>query len=354
MAWYNTSWLKRMKITIPASAVGSNLTNFPCHVHLGDTDFADLHTSCLSSGADIVVTISDGTTKLDRELVFINTTSETGELYFRAPSLSSSVDNEFYIYYDNSGGSETNDTGTWRSEYKLVSHLHGSTPTNSTAYGVDGTINGSISTGVTGGFGDSLAYDFPGAGSTYVDYADDPDWDITGAISVQCYHNDDTNNFMGYVSRMSDGADKTWGFMQETTSNYRARVAGNNNFDSTATTPISTDTWYSAMFTYSDSDNRVRFYQNGSQLGSDVSCTVTLAASAYSIKLGEEGNGDWYNGTLDEVRIYAGELTSDWASLDYALTKNFGTTVTVGAEEDVPTGTSIPVFLQHYRNQGLI
>ena len=190
MAWYNSSWDNRIKITVPSSAVGSNETDFPCHIDLGDTDFSDLHASCLSSGADIVVTAANGTTKLNRELVFIDTTEETGELYFKAPALSSSVDNDFYIYYNNSGASETNDTGTWPDEYILVDHMQNTTPTNSTANGQStGTNYAGVTEEVAGGFGSGYGYDYGGGITSYTEYADDPDWDITGAISVQCYHN---------------------------------------------------------------------------------------------------------------------------------------------------------------------
>jgi ATP-dependent Clp protease adaptor protein ClpS len=162
---------------------------------LSDAGFADLHDNCKSDGSDLVFTSSDGTTKLEREVVFITPASDVGEAYVKVPSVSSSSATEIYVYYGNSGASETNSTSTWRSEYKLVSHLQTSTPTNSTAYGVDGTIQGNVTSGATGAYGDGDSYEFPAGAGDYVNYADDADWDITGALSVQLFHNDDVNTF---------------------------------------------------------------------------------------------------------------------------------------------------------------
>lgn len=66
MAWYNSSWLYRKKVTIDAASVDGSLTNFPVYVGLGD---ADIQGAARADLRDVVFTSADGTTKLSHELV---------------------------------------------------------------------------------------------------------------------------------------------------------------------------------------------------------------------------------------------------------------------------------------------
>jgi len=112
MAWYNGSWLYRKKITVDYTKVSANLTDFPVLVKLAsDSGLAD---HARSDGYDILITSSDGETKLSHEIETFN--ESTGELilWFKAASLSSSANSEFYIYYGNSGASNQQDvTNVW-------------------------------------------------------------------------------------------------------------------------------------------------------------------------------------------------------------------------------------------------
>jgi len=72
-------------------------------------------TNVKADGSDIVVTSSNGTTKLKRELVAgsWSRAGETMELHVKVPTLSNSSDDVLYIYYGNAAGAETNDTEVW-------------------------------------------------------------------------------------------------------------------------------------------------------------------------------------------------------------------------------------------------
>lgn len=122
--WYDLSWSKRVIIKINASKVESNLENFPVFIDLTDMRSGDFFASVKSDGSDIVITSQDGQTKLLRELVYINTQSETGELWFKAPFLSAGDDINFYLYYDNSAALEPNSNDVWANGYTGVWHLN--------------------------------------------------------------------------------------------------------------------------------------------------------------------------------------------------------------------------------------
>ena len=132
--WYNSNWLYRVKITVSSSQVSGDLVNFPVYLDLSILP-ANFFSHVKSDGSDIVITSSDGITKLPRELVSINTVAHTGELYFRAPTLSSSSDTDFYIYYGNSSANESNDASVW-SNYVGVWHLNENVPSASYSLGI--------------------------------------------------------------------------------------------------------------------------------------------------------------------------------------------------------------------------
>jgi hypothetical protein len=147
-SWYDPDWSYRKQITVQNSQVGSDETNFPVYVDLADLG-SDFFTNVNADGGDIRVTNSGGVAEMPREVVDVNKGAETGELHFRADSLSSSSPTIFYIYYGNSGASDYAVTATygrnnvWSNNYDAVYHLEeeASGTTSNNLY-VDSTGNG--------------------------------------------------------------------------------------------------------------------------------------------------------------------------------------------------------------------
>jgi len=124
--WYSSSWYNRVELRINKTYVSANLTNFPvlitgAVVNATDTNF---FTGVNANGSDIVVTASDGTTKLNRELVSLNKTAKTMELWANVSSIVTTANTTIYLYYNNSVGAETNSTDTWDANFKGVYHLN--------------------------------------------------------------------------------------------------------------------------------------------------------------------------------------------------------------------------------------
>ena len=146
--WYDTNWPYRKQITVQFSQVDSTESNIPVYVDLADLG-TDFFASVNVDGGDIRVTNSNGVTEMAREVVAVNKGSETGELHFRADSLSSSSPTSFYIYYGNSGASDYAVTATygrnnvWSNNYDAVYHLEEDAAgiTSNNLY-VDSTGNG--------------------------------------------------------------------------------------------------------------------------------------------------------------------------------------------------------------------
>ncbi|MFC1461044.1 DUF2341 domain-containing protein, partial [Verrucomicrobiota bacterium] len=167
-SWYDLNWEYRKKITIVHTNVVSDLTNFPVLVSV--TNSVDFQNHAHTNGSDFVITASDGTTKLYREIEAYS--NGTLVLWFNAPSLSSNTPAEFYIYYGNPSGSETNDTATWDANYVMVQHLQES-PANSVTGHLDSTSYGN--NGAPMNFGST-------ATSTTNPEEDIPGWDAAKKI----------------------------------------------------------------------------------------------------------------------------------------------------------------------------
>lgn len=143
--WYDPSWGYRTKITVAASEVDADVSDFPVYVNLADLD-STFFSNVTSDGGDIRVTTSDSITELPREIVSIDTGTQEGEIYFQADSLSSSSDTVFYIYYDNPLANDYAVSGTygrnavWSNGYAAVYHME-EDPGGSAPQYIDSTGN---------------------------------------------------------------------------------------------------------------------------------------------------------------------------------------------------------------------
>ncbi|MBN1411810.1 MAG: hypothetical protein JW969_13260 [Spirochaetales bacterium] len=118
------NWTYRIKLTVPSANIDADLTDFPVLVNLSDFAATNFFTTVEVDFGDLVVTDSDGVTLLRREIVDLNKGGSTGELWFKAPLLSSTADSVFYIYYGNSDYNASNSTDVWSNGYAGVWHLN--------------------------------------------------------------------------------------------------------------------------------------------------------------------------------------------------------------------------------------
>lgn len=98
---YDPAWSSQLILTVPASSTNDTLTDYPVYVNLASLG-ADFWSNVQSDGADIRVTTA-GADELPIEVVSINTSTQTGEMHFLAPAISSSEDTDFFIHYNNPG-----------------------------------------------------------------------------------------------------------------------------------------------------------------------------------------------------------------------------------------------------------
>jgi len=157
-------WRKRTKFTIPAALLDDNLLWFPFLVYLSSSsgtnsvDMTRVFNELGDNRLKIAITTSDGLTQLYCEVNYWSSAQGICEVWCSKDgfTLSDSVDNEFYLYYDKEHNDNTAYVGVagstpaqqiWNTDFKFRSSMSDDPDTSSikdsTAYGNDGAKSAS-------------------------------------------------------------------------------------------------------------------------------------------------------------------------------------------------------------------
>ena len=74
---------------------------------------------------------------------------------------------------------------------------------------------------------------------------------------------------------------------------------------------LTTGTWYHAAATYDDTANTWKLYLDGNQVAS-ASTTYSVVANTGTLTIGKSPWGEWFAGSLDEVKIESITRSADW------------------------------------------
>ena len=354
-SWFNANWSYRKHLRIDSSRVAGNLTNFPVVISTIDEDWKEDgtyggHVAQLDGG-DILFTAGDGVTKLDHEIEKYE--PSTGELvaWVEVQSLSSSSDTGLYMYYGNASLAEAenqwNPTETWDANYVGVWHLAESSgdALDSTFYGSDGTVTGTVTQGSSGGQIDG-AYDFGTDGK--VNCGD------------QSHHESGTDSFtVGFWLNMDQstgaqqlvlykGASAAWdaGYNFNTTnaSATDIRFSLTDDGGTQSQSPVASitqDEWIYVVGVVDRTANRQRIYTNGTEVGAgtDITGFGTLTDSGDNIELAFSWAPSWeMDGLMDEVRISNTARSPEWIQTEYNNQRAPAAFYTVGIEESPGAG----------------
>ena len=190
--WYvNSCWQYRKKLTLDASLVEADLTDFPVLISFtGDSDLAD---GAQSDFDDILFTSADGTTKLSHEIEAYDSANGDITAWVKIPSLSSSSDTDIYMYYGcGTACNQQNAAEVWSNNYAGVWHLKEATGTqsnDSTSYANHGTPSSpEPPTQDTGQIDAGLYFDDGGDPERNVLVTDDDDsLDLPAAMTVSAW-----------------------------------------------------------------------------------------------------------------------------------------------------------------------
>jgi len=345
--WNATDWTLYDTITIDATNVDADLTDFPVYVDLADlsaTFWSTTPSAATYTGTDIRVTTDDGSpVELARELVFASSTAQTGELHFKANSISSTTDTVFRIYYN---GTTTGDYATsstygaqnvWTNDYRAVWHFQENLTgvydevLDSTVNGYHGSSSAMDNSDVVAGKLGGNSYSFGNTTNEFIDMGDPADGGLDFGsgqqytISMWGASPDPAADMYPFSKRTNSG----YQFLYSDTFDllrFRADASGTIvQVDTTGSTVLD-DTWryYAGMRT----DTRIELYINtastsvddptsGGDLSNDVSLTIG----------GITSNASW-GGEIDEFRMASTSRSGAWLKAEYynqATTTDFYT-----------------------------
>lgn len=231
----------------------------------------------------------------------------------------------------------------------LVGHwkLNGDA-TDSSGNGYNGTANG----------GFSYATDSPSAISGEISQCPDLDGvndyviasvttDNWSAISVSFWLKTSSNLTNKYLISLPEVSSGGNGFDFRATST--SQVANYTNAttmdrDYTASLTYGTGSWIHIVFSYDSaaaSSDRNQIWINGSRATSVIGASGNIETAAGEVNIGRFGSfGAYSQMRVSDVRLYSRQLTSGEVGTIYG--------------GDYTGGSSIPVFINHYRQQGFM
>lgn len=334
---WRTSYSKQAVAEFELYNADSDLKDLPVLVRLDDTNFTFAHAK--SDGTDIRFTSADKTTTLSFEREFHGEylSNNLGIYFVKIPSVSSSVDTEFYIYYGNDSASDGQDPASVWDDYTAVWHmkeeLDGTADelVDSTGNGHDGQGRGSIPSR----YSSLIGYGQRGLGSGYyITAPDHDDLDLTGDFEISWKMKWINSVSRGSIFGKSQGGGSQPKWIIYYFSTYMRFHSG--VFTLSWTWYPAADTWYNCRLRRSGND--WSFYVDGEQVGSTLTRAISVPNTTQDFHFFADGESwRWFNGVLDEVRLRNGSVETDvWDKAIYYSDTDQLLTFGTEEEEQVP------------------
>ena len=351
---------------VQSSKVDDDLADFPVYVDLSDLS-SQFWSTVRSDGGDIRVTLDDGTTQLPVEVVTIDTGGETGEIHFKASSLSASANTTFRIWVNGSDAMPAADStygseAVW-SDYGAVWHLD-EDPSGTAPQAVDATGNGNDLTSsgsmtdtdeVAGRLGNG--WDFDGS-NDYASGSASFTGDTEGTVSAWLNRSGGSDTWLGvsdlgsnnnFLSLGCDINGKIAGRLKTTVDQWEWVGTASETAiptSSMAFTAFTIGSGGNAAYLWDDdhSGAATPFYADGSSSSTewldDLSNLDTVAIGARRIG----STGQFWGGVIDEVRIRSSAVSSSWLITEYANQSDHSTWAVVTAKTSGASAASDAPF----------
>lgn len=347
---FPAGWSRQCQITLPYSYVAASQSNFPW-VFIQNAFPSEFWTYIQNSGADIRFTSDQaGTVPLHFEIASINKGSSTIQTWAKIPSLSaSSPGTKIWVWYGNASAtppapsdSSFGSQGVWDANYLGVWHLEQTSgqKTDSTSNGFNSTALSLIGEGTaTGQIGH--ADQFNGT-SNYVQLPSTIFSTVTNQLTLSAWINTSKITGYGEIIRNDGGAGSYGILLRQNGANVLFDMLGTGGVGVTGTTSLLTGTWYYVCGTYNGST--VTLYTNGGVDGTPASMTHNYNQTGLSVYFGTYGSGEWFYGTLDEIRISKIGRSANWVQTEYNNQNNLSTSGTPGTPHAAPAET-VRIFI---------
>lgn len=147
----------------------------------------------------------------------------------------------------------------------------------------------------------------------YVSFPDSADFDLgSGDFTIEAFVrlSAKSTSYQGIVGKWGDGTDRSYGFYYTSGDKwafyYSTDGSNSPGFEIASSPALTLDTWYHAAVTRQGT--LLKFWLDGVQQGASQTIgTDTFNSSAATLKIGRASNGEFFAGSLDEVRVTRGE-----------------------------------------------
>lgn len=335
------------KVTIDHTKVGVPLTGFPVWVYRSsDSNLVG------SASEDIAFFSSDNATQYNHEVeVFTTGTGEFG-IWVNVTNVGSAADTSFWMYYNDSDSTtEENVAGTWDDNFVLVLHMddYSGTQVNDSSSNTNhGTKNSTQGTGKMG-YGQTMTGE---TGKQVVNCGHDATLNLSGTncFTLECWQTNTMDANTGKWISKDGPVNRGWYFDQLNNDDsprfYLHDGASSQAMNTLGTEQTHSGTWhYLTAQVYYDGTDYVRFIGNGSDI-EQVTITVggiNHASGTNDMMLGNRQDlpaGNFFEGTMDEVRISDVQRNDSWLMATYNSTNSPSTFLTFGAQQGASTASS--------------
>ena len=327
----------RKQITITPPALGGSLSDFP--VALLRASDTDISAHARSDGRDLVVTSADATTLLDSELASFDAGSGTLEIWARIPTLPLAGSTTLYLYY---GGAPTPTSAAtvWSATAGFASVWHLSTEAGTGAadsaplgnhLSVQNTDTSPAASAGIAGAGrsptvstdrlqhtDNNSLDFASASFSFSVWVRETA--TVGSFDAPLYNGGTNDCCPGYGLLLGTG---TW--------DVKIHDGGGGSTNNNGTDWVSaefgnqsalTNRWVHLVSVIDRTANQLRAYTDGVLLDTQPIPNVGPLTSSVNLAIGRGSSGAWFNGVIDEARVYSVPLSAPWIATEHANLNN--------------------------------
>lgn len=335
--WLSGEWDQRVPFTVDSGDIDENLTNFPFLLYISGSsgissdDLTAVFDEVGANSLKIAVTQGEDT-ECYVEIEGWDDGGEEAWLWVRAPSISDSVDEQFYLYYDNDHADNAAYVGVvgsgpgelvWDANFQMVLHLSEAAGNflDSTSNDNDASAQGNgvtretelINGGVhLDGSSDFIRQETAGLGSGW-DNVTVESWasfDALGGdrVIAEAWAGAPTEDYLFLYYRHADTQMQTRDAYSDNT----------NDVQLFGTIPPALTTWYHYAGTRIRNDF-IYGYENGVETQGPASPDLALDTYTYKMYFGiySDGTTKDFDGPLDEIRLSDSARSAAWLAATY-------------------------------------
>jgi MSHA biogenesis protein MshQ len=311
LTWWNSSYARRIPITLDNLDQATTHTNLPVLVRLTPARINYDHFQ--PDGADLRFTLSNHSTVLSHDIEHWNPGGES-LVWVRVPSIAASANTLIYAYYENPAAIDGQDpAGTWNG-FSGVWNMNksGANYVDATQSGKDASPVGTV-TDIAGPLGSAVSLNGSSALNTGFNLAT-----IIGQ----------TSTFSFWIRTSQAGSNTVWqapgvtGVEQSGGANDiffgfingsgRIAVAAGNGSNASSGFTVNDGNWRHVTMSRNSSNGAVRFYINGvfNNSATSESGNKSTPFTNFGMIANTGGASNFLNGALDGIRLI-GSISSD-------------------------------------------